>query len=166
LTGCLKQQQNIPSISVLFMIKFARCTLKGLKDYQSRLRSSLLGIYVLCFFVIFFHKRHPVLVWNYLLFFAIQDQKMPGFEPQTLRFPAHSATMTPCLADFEMNPTIYFFAQSTRVFVYNLVMGTGQNFLTRVRLGWVSHLWVLKISPKNLKFINLLPFRSKKVSSG
>jgi len=45
-----------------------------------------------------------------------------------------------------------------------VVMGPGQNFLTRVGLGQPFMVWVLisKISPKN---INFFPFGSKKISS-
>jgi len=55
-------------------------------------------------------------------------------------------------------------------------MGPGQNFLTQVRSifccsGRVESakmvwLWVWKISPKNPKFCNFIPFGSKKISSG
>jgi len=47
---------------------------------------------------------------------------------------------------------------------YMLVMGPNQSFLTRVRSGHPSLVWVWiwKISPKNLKFFNFFPFRSKK----
>jgi len=49
-------------------------------------------------------------------------------------------------------------------------MGLGQNFWFRFgsffaagfRSGWVSHLWVWKISPKNPKYFNFFPFGSKK----
>jgi len=49
-----------------------------------------------------------------------------------------------------------------------LVMGPGQKFLTRVGSGQPFMVWVRirKISPKNVKFFNFLPFRSKKIASG
>jgi len=47
-------------------------------------------------------------------------------------------------------------------------MGPGHKFLTQVRLGQSSMVWVCiwKISPKNIKFFNFFPFGSKKISSG
>jgi len=39
-----------------------------------------------------------------------------------------------------------------------LWLGSGQTFMV-----WV---WILKISPKNIKFFNLFPFGSKKIASG
>jgi len=66
----------------------------------------------------------------------------------------------------------------TYITTTELVMGPGQKFLIRVRLGqffvarvvsgqqsmvWV---WICKISPKNVKFFNFFPFGSKKISSG
>jgi len=49
-----------------------------------------------------------------------------------------------------------------------LVMGPGQKYLTWVGLGHPSLVWVwhLKISLKNPKFFNFLPFGSKKISLG
>jgi len=43
-----------------------------------------------------------------------------------------------------------------------LVMGPGQNFLTRVGLGqpFMVWVWIRKIYPKNVKFFNFLPFGS------
>jgi len=44
--------------------------------------------------------------------------------------------------------------------------GSGQFFVARVGSGQPSLVWVWKISPKNIKFFNFFPFRSKKISSG
>jgi len=44
-------------------------------------------------------------------------------------------------------------------------MGPGQN-LARVGSGMPSMVWVWKISHKNVKFFNFLPFGLKKISSG
>jgi len=48
--------------------------------------------------------------------------------------------------------------------VGSLVMGPGQKFLTRERLGQPSMVWVWvwKISPKNIKFFHFFTFRSRK----
>jgi len=49
---------------------------------------------------------------------------------------------------------------------FYLVISPGRKFLTWV--GWVSlhWVWIWKISPKNVKFFNFLPFGSKRVSLG
>jgi len=49
-----------------------------------------------------------------------------------------------------------------------VVMDPGQKFLTRVGSGQPFMVWVRiwKISPKNVKFFNFLPFGSKKIASG
>jgi len=46
--------------------------------------------------------------------------------------------------------------------------GSGQIFVARVGLGqpFMVWLWIWKISPKNVKFFNIFPFGSKKISSG
>jgi len=51
---------------------------------------------------------------------------------------------------------------------FEIVMGLGQNILTRVGLDQPLMVWVgiWKISPKNVKFFNFFPFGSKKISSG
>jgi len=51
---------------------------------------------------------------------------------------------------------------------YQIVMGPGQKFLTRVGSDQALMVWVRiwKISPKNVKFFNFFPFGSKKITSG
>jgi len=52
--------------------------------------------------------------------------------------------------------------------LFLLVMGPGQNFLTRVGSGqpFMVWVWISKIFPKNIKFFNFFPFGSKKIASG
>jgi len=50
--------------------------------------------------------------------------------------------------------------------VFLVVMGPGQKFLTRVGSAIYGLVWIGKICPRNVKFFNFLPFRSKKISSG
>jgi len=53
-------------------------------------------------------------------------------------------------------------------FWFLVVMSPGQKFLTLVGSGqpFMVWVWILKISPKNVKFFNFFPFGSKKIALG
>jgi len=58
--------------------------------------------------------------------------------------------------------------QGWKIAGMDVVIGPGETFLTQVRSGQPSMVWVWiwKISPKNIKCFNFFPSGSKKISSG